>query len=105
MFITVFVTVPNNKIAQKITRGLLSKRLCACVNIIKNIESFFWWENKIDKAKEYLLIMKTKKTLFNKLNKEVLRLHPYKTPEIIAFKVAGINKDYASWLKKETRLR
>lgn len=63
----------------------------------------FWWQGKIDKVSECLLVMKTRKYLFNKLKKAVKSLHPYDVPEIIALPLVGINKEYAAWLKKETR--
>ena len=103
MFIVVFVTVPDLKTAKKITKGLLAKKLCACVNIVKDIESFFWWQGKIDKAAELLLIIKTQKKLFKKLEKAILTLHPYQTVEIIALPIVLVNKKYASWIKQETK--
>jgi len=102
VFIAVFVTVPDSKTAKKISKALLLKRLCACVNIIKDIQSFFWWQDRIDEAKEHLLIIKTKKALFAELEKEVISLHPYAVPEIIALDLVNVSKKYAAWLKKET---
>ena len=103
MFIAVFVTVPDSKTAKKISKALLRERLCACVNIIKDIQSFYWWQKKIDKSKECLLVIKTKKVLFNKLDKAVSSLHPYAVPEIIALPLVNVSKKYAAWLRKETK--
>ena len=58
-FISVFVTVPNTKVANKITNFLIEKNLVACVNIIPKIKSVYWWENKICKSNELLLVMKS----------------------------------------------
>jgi periplasmic divalent cation tolerance protein len=103
MFIAVLVTVPDLNTAKKITKGLLSKHLCACVNIVRGIRSFFWWKKKIDTCKECLLIMKTRKSLFNKLKKEVLALHPYSVAEVIALPIEAVSEKYALWLKTETK--
>ena len=103
MFIVVYVTVPDRKTGTKIAKDLLSKKLCACVSITKDCESLFWWQGKIDKAKERLLIIKTRKSLFNRLKKEVRRLHPYQVAEIIAMPIAAADKEYAAWIRKETR--
>ena len=103
MFTVVFVTVPDRKTGTKIANGLLAKKLCACVNITKECESLFWWQGKIDRAKERLLIIKTRKSLFNRLKKEVRRLHPYKVPEIIAVPIAAADKEYAAWIREETK--
>mgnify|MGYP001596043757 FL=1 len=67
MYIIVFITAGSKEEAQKIAKGLLENKLAACVNIIENIGSHFWWQGKIDNAQEALLIIKTRKTLFNKL--------------------------------------
>jgi periplasmic divalent cation tolerance protein len=103
MFIVVYVTVPDLKTAKRIAKGLLAKNLCACVNITKDLESFFWWQGKIDRAAEKLLIIKTRKSLFHKLKKEVRRLHPYKVAETIAMPIVAVNKEYASWIREETK--
>lgn len=94
-------TVPENK-AKKLARILLEEKLCACVNIVGSVKSFFWWENKIDKEKEAILLIKTKTSLFNKLKKTIEKNHPYSVCEIIAFKIDRINSKYKNWLINET---
>lgn len=103
MYIVVFVTTPNKKEAETITKDLLEEKLCACINIVDKIKSFFWWEKKIDCADECLLILKTKRSLFTKLIKRVKSLHSYQTPEIIALPIIRGNKDYLDWLDAVTR--
>ena len=103
MYIVVLVTVPNMVQAKKITNFLLKKRLVACVNVISKAESFFWWQGKIDKAKELLLIIKTKRKLFNSLIKAVKSKHAYSVPEIIALPILSGNKDYLGWIDESCR--
>jgi len=103
MYIVIFITTPNKKEANKIARSLLRKRLAACVNIVDKIESFFWWRGKIDKAKETLLIIKTKKALIPQLIKKVKSLHSYKVPEIIALPIVSGEKKYLGWLDESLR--
>jgi periplasmic divalent cation tolerance protein len=98
----VFITVDKDKEAENIANKLLNKRLCACVNIVKGVKSLYWWKRKIEKAKENLLIIKTKKTLIDKLIKETKRIHPYTVPEIISFDIKKGNSDYLNWVIKET---
>ena len=100
MVMTVIVTIPE-KDAEPLAKMLLSQKICACVNIIKGIQSFFWWEGKIDQAQEVILIIKTKETLFAKLKEMIKNNHPYKVPEIIGFKIDNINQEYLDWLNKE----
>ena len=101
MYIVVFITASSKKEARKIARGLLEEKLVACVNIIDEVESLFWWQGKIDSAKEALLVSKTKKELFNKLAKKVKSLHSYSVPEIISLPIISGNKDYLKWIKEK----
>ncbi len=100
-YIIVFVTVPNNKF-KRIIDQLLTKKLVACINVIKNVSSYYWWENKICTDKESLLIIKTKKVLFKKLLNEIKKVHPYKVPEIISIKMSEGNKEYLNWIDSVT---
>lgn len=98
MYIVVLVTVPRGQKAKKIVKFLLSEKVAACVNIIPKVDSFFRWQGKIDKAKEVLLVIKTRKNLFAKLVKAVRSKHPYTVPEIIALPIISGNKEYLEWI-------
>lgn len=98
--ILVLITAPK-KDAKKVAKKLLDKHLCGCVNIVDSVESLFLWHGKIDREKESLLIVKTIDSLFEKLEEEIIRIHPYDVPEIISFKLNKVSKPYAAWLKKE----
>ena len=99
-YIMVFVTVPDKKTADKIMKAVLENRLAACVNIVKNIDSFYWWKGKIEYSKELLLIMKTVKNKFCLLEKCVKDAHTYEVPEIISTEISSGNKDYFDWIKE-----
>lgn len=103
MYIVMFITASNKKEAGHIAKEIIKHRLAACVNIIGNVDSLFWWEGKVDSAKEVLLIVKTKRTLVNKLIKNVKSLHSYKVPEIIALPIIAGNKAYLEWIDESTR--
>ena len=100
MAMIVLVTIPKAK-AKMMAGVLLKKRVCACVNIVNNVESFFWWQGKLDTARESLLIIKTKKSLFSKLKSVVRANHPYEVAEVIGFEINKINSEYRQWLSKE----
>ncbi|MEW6008806.1 MAG: divalent-cation tolerance protein CutA [Candidatus Omnitrophota bacterium] len=97
-FCIIFITTADLKQARSISKALLKAKLVACVNIIKGIESLFWWQGKIDNAKETLLVIKTKKILFKKISELVSKLHSYDTPEIISFSLEKISLKYQRWL-------
>ncbi|HAJ57749.1 MAG TPA: cytochrome C biogenesis protein CcdA [Candidatus Omnitrophica bacterium] len=94
----VFVTAPKGKEPHSLAKMLLEKKLCACVNIVKEIDSFFWWQGKIDTAKESLLVIKTRRSLLAALTRAVKQAHSYEVCEVIALPIIGGNKDYLDWV-------
>ena len=62
--VLVFITVDSQENAQKITNKLLTERKAACVNIIPEVESHYWWQGKIESANELMLIVKTRAALW-----------------------------------------
>ena len=103
MYTVVLVTAKDEQEAKKISKKLLSEKLVACANIVKSVESLFWWEGKIDQSNEALLVLKTKKSLFKKLEKAVKSVHSYSTPEIIALPIVAGSKDYLKWIDESVR--
>jgi len=100
--VVILVTAANKKEAEKIACALIKEKLAACANIIENLHSIFWWQGKVDNAKEALLIVKTRKALMNKLIKKVKSLHSYKVPEIIALPIICGDKKYLKWINEST---
>lgn len=101
-FITVFITVDSEATARRITDALLAQRKAACVNIVRGVESHYWWQGKRESASELLLIVKTRAALLDEMVALVKANHPYTVPEIIALPITGGNPDYLQWLEKET---
>lgn len=102
-FIAVFITCSSRKEAVCIADAILRKKLAACANIISELESKFWWNGKIVKAKEALVIAKTSRRRFISLEREVKRLHSYEVPEIIALPIVAGSKSYLEWIDKNTK--
>ena len=102
-YIQVFTTTDKNEVAKKIARVVVEKRLVACAQIVGPITSTFWWDDHIDEEEEWLLIMKTRKDLYDMLEEAIKNTHSYEVPEIIAQPIVAGNKDYFEWIDKETR--
>jgi periplasmic divalent cation tolerance protein len=99
----IFITAAHKKEARLIAQALLKNKLAACVNIIDKIESFFWWQGKIDCAEEALLLVKSKKSKLPKIIKLVKSLHSYSVPEIIALPIIAGEKKYLKWIDESLR--
>ena len=93
-----FVTAPNIKVGRKLAKAVLERRFAACVNIVTGVESHYWWQGKLERSSEVLLITKTTKAKLPSLEKLVLSLHPYDTAEVIAFPLAASTPKYLRWL-------
>jgi len=97
--IVVLVTCASAKEARKIGRSIVEQRLAACANILSSpVQSVYRWKGTVESAKEFLLIIKTTRARFVKLQAEVKRLHSYDVPEIIALPIAAGTKKYLTWI-------
>lgn len=96
MLRVVFVTAPV-KDAEQLARPLLEERLVACVNIIPKVGSLYWWQGRIERGEEALLVMKTSEALVERLIERVKALHAYEVPEVIALAVEAGNQAYIEW--------
>lgn len=97
----VLVTCPPD-IASSIASTLVAERLVACVNIIAGVTSIYRWKEKVESDSESLLVMKTTDVQLEALEKKVLEIHPYDTPEFLALSPAKISSGYLSWLREST---
>ncbi len=103
MAIVVFVTAKDAKQARRIAERLVADRLIACANIIEGIESIFWWEGKIDRSREALLILKSTQRQIKKIIATVKTCHTYSCPEVIALPIKAGNADYLRWVHASVR--
>jgi len=102
--IVIYCTVPDKKTAEKIAKVLVEEKLAACVSIVDKIQSFFAWDGNLCNEKELLLIIKTKRTNFDKIRFLIEEQHPYNVPEIIALPVVNCSEEYMRWLAHETEV-
>jgi len=103
LFIVVLITVPSRETGQEIANLLLERKLAACVNIISPITSVYTWEGQPHTDEEALLIVKTRRDLFeDQLLPAVLAVHPYEVPEIIALPILMGSTRYLDWIEEVT---
>ena len=102
-FIVIYCTVPNKKEGKEIAKVLVESQLAACVNIIDKIESYFSWDGEFCEEKEALLMIKTKKELFENVKLMIQKLHSYTVPEVIALPIIEADETYLKWIDHETK--
>ena len=97
--VIVLITAPEEE-ASRIQELLVKERLAACVNSLP-AESFYSWKGKHERAGETLLILKTRKSALERIEKRIKEIHPYDVPEILAVPIVWGSKDCLEWLDKE----
>ncbi len=102
-YITVFCTVPDETTATTIARKLVEAQLAACCNIVPGLRSIYTWKGEIQDDRELLLIIKSKASVFPRLEAKIKSLHPYEVPEILAIPVDSGNDAYLTWLDENVQ--
>ena len=99
----VLVTASSQAEALLIGRGVVEKKLAACVTVVPKVISIFEWEGKVCEEHEWLLVMKSSADVYAALEAEVKSLHGYEVPEILALPVAQGSSEYLTWVKAMSR--
>jgi periplasmic divalent cation tolerance protein len=102
-FNVVFVTAPDLKTARALAKAALRARLAACANLVPQIESHYWWRGKIESSAEVLILFKTTKSRLAALEKLIVTIHPYDTPEFLALTLNGGSRKYLDWIRANCR--
>ena len=104
-YIQVFTTTDTKENARQVARRVVEKNLAACAQIIGPISSIFWWKNNINEEEEWLIIIKSRKDLYEELEQAIRKAHKYEIPEILAVPVVAGAKSYLEWLDGEVEGR
>ncbi|HUK81003.1 MAG TPA: divalent cation tolerance protein CutA [Verrucomicrobiae bacterium] len=98
-YVVGLVTCPSRAQARKLARAVLAKKLAACVNILDGVESHYWWQGKLDKAREYLLLIKTTNDKTRAVTKTIKAHHSYEVPEVIFLPIVKGEANYLKWIR------
>lgn len=100
--LVVFCTFPNADEAARVANVVVSEGLAACVNILRDIRSIYFWNDQVVNSAETLCLIKTARTRFDDLVARLSDLHPYDVPEIVAVRPTDVNQPYLRWVLNET---
>ena len=97
--VVVLVTFPSDADVSAFARCLVAERLVACVSILSNVESVFWWNGEIATTPERQLILKTSADRLDVLQARLEALHPYDTAECLVLPATGEPR-YLGWIRE-----
>jgi periplasmic divalent cation tolerance protein len=100
--VLVYTTWPSIVEAEAAGRAIVKRRLAACVNILPGMISHYWWEGKIERAEEAVMLIKTRAGLAGPVSAAVKELHSYTTPAIMVLAVESLDPAYHQWIVTET---
>lgn len=98
----VLTTAGSQAEARKIGQALVERRLAACVNIVPQVESVYRWEGKVETTTEWLLVIKTKVSVFEQVRDAIKELHSYDLPECVSLPVDAGSSEYLNWIAENT---
>jgi periplasmic divalent cation tolerance protein len=101
----VYTTYPSLVEAERAGRSLVERRLCACVNILPGMVSYYWWQGAIERGDEAVMIVKTRAALADAVRVAVKEMHSYTTPAVLVIPIESVDPDYQAWIVDETASR
>jgi len=99
--ILIFCTCGNQDEARRIAYAVVEERLAACANIITGIQSIFRWQGEVTEAEEVQLLIKTTQGRYSDLQRRIVELHSYDTPEIFSVPLGAVSDKYLAWLRAQ----
>ena len=100
--VLVYTTWPSIVEAERAGREIVERRLAACVNILPGMVSHYWWQGKIERAEEAVMLVKTRASLAEAVGETAKTLHTYATPAIMVLPVESLDQAYHQWIVKES---
>jgi len=97
--LVVLTSAPNIEEAETLAQKILTVKLAACVQILPQMKSFYFWEGAIQQDAEHLLLIKTLAEKFVELETFIKENHSYEVPEIVALSAEKVSENYLDWMR------
>lgn len=91
-------SAPDLTTARSLASLLLERKLAACVTILPSVESHYVWQESREQAQEVLLLVKSTKEAWPRLERTLRKNHPYNCPEILQLPVLDGHPAYLHWV-------
>jgi len=102
-YLQVQTTTDSRAEAMELAHDAVAARLAACAQVAGPITSTYWWENSLERAEEWLVMLKLPADRYQPLADFLAERHSYDEPEIVATPIVAGSPAYLSWVEEETR--
>jgi periplasmic divalent cation tolerance protein len=100
--VLVYTTYPSIVEAEEAGRALVERRLCACVNILPGMVSYYSWQGALERSEEVVMLIKTRASMSQDVCAAVKEAHSYTTPAIMVLPIESVEASYLKWILAET---
>ena len=102
-YVIVLTTLPAGADCPTFAETLVSEHLAACVNVLPEMQSVYWWKDKVEREREHQIVIKTTAIRLAELQARIRALHPYEVPELVVLRIDGGDEAYLNWMSQVTR--
>jgi periplasmic divalent cation tolerance protein len=102
-YVIVLTTLPAGADCPTFAETLVSEHLAACVNVLPEMQSVYWWKDKVERECEHQIVIKTTAIRLAELQARIRELHPYEVPELVVLRIDGGDAAYLNWMSQATR--
>jgi periplasmic divalent cation tolerance protein len=95
-------TTDSRAEAMELARAAVEARLAACAQVSGPVASTYWWEDTVERAEEWVLVLKLPASGYRPLADFLTQRHSYDEPEIVATPIVAGSQTYLSWIDEET---
>jgi periplasmic divalent cation tolerance protein len=103
-FVIVLTTLPADADCAAFAETLVREHLAACVNILPEMQSIYWWKDKVDRDRERQIVIKTTAIRLDDVQNRICETHPYEVPELLVLRVDGGDEAYLNWMGQATKM-
>jgi len=101
-YYVVITTCGSTEEGEKLASEIIAAKLAACIQL-SSITSYYTWEGKVHRDPECKLVIKTRKALYDQLERFIKEHHRYNVPEIVALPIQAGSQEYLNWIDEVTQ--
>jgi len=101
-YLQVQTTTDSRAEAMELSRAAVEARLAACAQVAGPVASMYWWDGRLERTEEWLVLLKLPADRYDELAAFITERHSYDEPEIVALPIVTGSAAYLSWMWEET---